>query len=89
MIVVTMESGYWPQTGEGKLLYLGLSLYGFGILGYVTATLASFFVGRDAADEEGEIASDATFRALCAEVTALRRELTANRGVPQWLSSAR
>jgi voltage-gated potassium channel len=82
MIVVTMGSGYWPQTGEGKLLCLGLSLYGFGVLGYVTATLASFFVGRDAADEEGEIASDVTLRALCAEVTALRRELAENRRIP-------
>jgi voltage-gated potassium channel len=75
MIVVTMGSGYWPQSGEGKLLCLGMSLYGFGILGYVTASLASFFVGRDADSEEGEIASSKTLRSLCDEISSLRSEL--------------
>lgn len=75
MIVVTMGSGYWPQSGEGKLLCLGLSLYGFGILGYVTASLASFFIGRDAETEGGEIASAALLRTLRDEIVALRQEV--------------
>jgi voltage-gated potassium channel len=36
-------------TGEGKLLGWLLSLYGLVIFGYLTATLASHFVGRDRA----------------------------------------
>lgn len=75
MVVVTMGSGYWPQTGEGKLLCLGLSLYGFGILGYVTATLASFFVGRDADSEAGEVAGGRVLHKLCDEIAALRQEV--------------
>lgn len=47
MLLTTIGSDYWPRTVEGKLLTLGLSLYALGILGYVAASLASFFVGRD------------------------------------------
>ena len=36
-----------PVTAEGRLLGLLLSLYGLGVFGYVTATLASHFVGRE------------------------------------------
>lgn len=44
-----------PQTAEGRVLCFLLSLYGFGVFGYVTAVLASFFIGRDA-DGAGELA---------------------------------
>jgi voltage-gated potassium channel len=49
MILVTMGSEYWPRTGEGRLLCLLLALYGYSAFGYVTATLASFFISSDAA----------------------------------------
>ena len=39
-----------PGTGEGRLLGWLLSLYGLGIFGYLTATLASHFVGRERVD---------------------------------------
>ena len=39
-----------PATTEGRLLGWLLSLYGLGIFGYLTATLASHFVGRERAD---------------------------------------
>lgn len=38
-----------PVTGEGRLLGWLLSLYGLGVFGYLTATLASHFVGRESA----------------------------------------
>lgn len=47
MILVTMGSDFWPRSAEGRLLCLGLSVYGFTIFGYVTATLATFFVAAD------------------------------------------
>lgn len=37
-----------PATGEGRLLGWLLSLYGLGVFGYLTAILASHFIGRDA-----------------------------------------
>jgi len=36
-----------PETGEGRLLGWLLSLYGLGVFGYLTATLASHFIERD------------------------------------------
>jgi voltage-gated potassium channel len=48
MIMTTMGSGYWPQTAEGRVLCVFLALYAFGVFGYMTAALATFFVGRDA-----------------------------------------
>ena len=50
MIMTTMGSAYWPQTPEGRMLCVVLSLYAFAVFGYVTATLASFFVSRDVPD---------------------------------------
>lgn len=36
-----------PETGEGRLLGWLLSVYGLAVFGYLTAILASHFVGRD------------------------------------------
>ena len=48
MLITTMGTEYWPQTAEGRILCLFLALYGFAMFGYLTASLASFFVDRDA-----------------------------------------
>ncbi len=49
MLLTTMGSEIWPRTVEGRLLCLVLALYGFAVFGYITATLASWLVGRDKA----------------------------------------
>ncbi|HUP64624.1 MAG TPA: ion transporter [Thermoanaerobaculia bacterium] len=46
MLMTTVGSEYWPRTGAGKALTLAISLYSLGVFGYITATLASFFVGE-------------------------------------------
>ena len=51
MLLVTMGSEFWPRTPEGRILCFLLALYGFSVFGYVTASFASFFVGRDAGRE--------------------------------------
>lgn len=76
MIVTTMGSGYWPVTLEGRILCVMLSLYALGILGYLAAALAAYFVGRD--DEvsgRGDVAGK--IEALSAEVLALRADVQA------------
>jgi voltage-gated potassium channel len=75
MLVTSIGSDFWPATTEGRLLTLLLSLYGLAVLGYITATLASFFVGRDAQNARAPIASAADIKAVLDEVRALRREL--------------
>ena len=75
MIMTTMGSQYWPQTLEGRVLCVVLALYAFGVFGYVTATLATFFVGRDAESAEAGVAGAQSIRALQAEVAGLRAEI--------------
>lgn len=58
MRVVTAGSEAWPVTGEGRALAFILALYGYAIFGYVTATLATFFIGRDV--EERKTAAPAS-----------------------------
>lgn len=75
MIMTTLGSEYWPQTLEGRVLAFILALYAFAIFGYVTATLATFFVGRDADNVEAELAGSGELAALREEIRALREEI--------------
>lgn len=77
MVMTTMGSQYWPQTLEGRMLCFLLALYAFAVFGYVTATLATYFVGRDAESSEAELAGAEDVRALREELRALRAELQA------------
>jgi voltage-gated potassium channel len=79
MLVTSIGSEFWPQSTEGRLLTLLLSLYGLAVFGYITATLASFFVGRDAEEKSGPVAGSADLKALIAEVKSLRVELESRR----------
>jgi voltage-gated potassium channel len=79
MMVTTMGSDYWPRTPEGRVLCLLLALYSFAVFGYVTAALASFFVGRDAQDPPQPRHEDVRLDALQREVAALRADLGAGR----------
>ena len=82
MIMTTMGSQDWPQTAEGRVLCLFLALYAFGIFGYVTAALATFFVGRDAESSDAELAGATQLTLLRDEVLALRDEIRALSGQP-------
>ena len=75
MLMTTMGSEYWPKSGEGRLLCLLLALYAFAVFGYVTATLASYLVGRDLAAPANPAIDE-----LRREIAALREELRSARG---------
>ncbi len=75
MIMTTIGSQYWPQSPEGRVLCFLLSAYALAILGYVAATLATFFIGRDAENDAAEPAGAKQLAALREEVAALRKEL--------------
>jgi len=53
-----------------------LALYGFAMFGYVTATLATFFVGRDAESKESEVAVAKQIAELKTEVAQLHQQNT-------------
>jgi voltage-gated potassium channel len=69
MVMTTMGSEYWPASADGRVLCFFLALYAFAIFGYVTAVLATFFIGRDSQHADTERAS------LAAEIAALRQEV--------------
>ncbi|BDP40259.1 hypothetical protein DAETH_02280 [Deinococcus aetherius] len=75
MILVTMGSDYFPKTAEGRFLTWLLALYGFAVFGYITASVASFFVGRDQNASGGDDEDEVTNAALGRELSALRKEI--------------
>jgi voltage-gated potassium channel len=77
MIMTTLGSSYWPQSGEGRVLCLLLAFYAFTVWGYVTASLASFFIGRDADADEAEIPRRKEFDMLRDELAGLRSDIRA------------
>lgn len=80
MMLTTIGSDYFPVTAEGRIVCLLISIYSLGILGYITATLATFFVGRDAEDESAEIAGAHTVESLRRDITELRADLALRSG---------
>ena len=52
MLMTTLGGEHVPQTAEGRILNFILALYAFVSFGYITATLATFFVESDAKKRE-------------------------------------
>lgn len=75
MIMTTMGSEYWPKTPEGRILCLVLSFYAFSVFGYVVATIASFFVDRDAESPESKLPNSDQLQIIATDIARLRTEL--------------
>ncbi len=75
MMITTIGSEFFPRTAEGRVLCFFLALYGFAVFGYVTATLATYFVGRDAENSVSEIAGTRDIGTLRQEIMLLRKEI--------------
>ena len=75
MIVTTMGSETWPKTPEGRALCLFLAIYAFAVFGYVTGTIATYFIGRDVSESKEGVAGEAAIGALRAEIETLRAEI--------------
>jgi len=68
-----MGSDYFPKTASGRLLCFLLALCAIALCGYLTATLATFFVSQDAESDRAEIAATQSIQAVETEITALLR----------------
>lgn len=75
MLVTSIGSDFWPVTTEGRILALLLSVYGLAVFGYITASFASFFVGRDADEPDAAIVGTADLERLAREIRDLRLTL--------------
>lgn len=63
MLIASLGSDFWLVTTEGRILSTLLAVYGLAVFGYITATFASFFVGRDAEEPQAPVAGAADIRA--------------------------
>lgn len=79
MLMTTIGSQFWPQTAEGRVLAVLLSIYSLGVFGYITASFATFFVGQEAKAEDGDVAGSQEIAELRREIGALREELHLSR----------
>lgn len=72
MHVITAGNEFNPLTTEGRGLGFLISIFGFSIFGYFTATFASYFIGRDAEEKDAPIAGSKEIEELKSEIIALR-----------------
>lgn len=77
MLVITVGTEFWPKSAEGRILCTLLSLYGFAVFGYITATLASFFIGRDAQSKDAPVAGSVDIEKLRLEIKELKDVINA------------
>ncbi len=75
MIMTTLGSAAWPVTREGRVLAFILSLYAFGVFGYLTAFIAAFLIDREAENDQSAIAGAGSLEELRREVERLRKEI--------------
>jgi len=74
VIAITISTDYRPYSPEGRVLLFLLGIFSLAITGYVTAALASYFIGRDAESDETAISNKKEIDDLRAEIQALRDE---------------
>lgn len=75
MLLSSLGSEYWPHSAEGRVLCFLLSLFGLAVFGYFTASLATYFVGKDAESAGAPVAGAGQLEALQREVAALRNDI--------------
>ncbi|PKL85115.1 MAG: potassium channel protein [Ignavibacteriae bacterium HGW-Ignavibacteriae-1] len=73
MRVITAGNEFHPITTEGRALAFLITIFGYSIFGYVTATFASYFIGRDAQEKDAPIAGSKEVEELKSEIIALRK----------------
>jgi len=72
MRVITAGNQFNPSTPEGRGLAFLIAVFGYTIFGYVTATFATFFIGRDAEEKDAPLVGVKDVGELKQEIIALR-----------------
>jgi len=73
MRVITAGNEFHPMTSEGRGLGFLIAVFGYSIFGYVTATFASYFIGRDAEEKDAPVAGSKEIEELKSEIIELRK----------------
>lgn len=75
MRVITSGNEFNPSTPEGRGLGFLIAVFGYTIFGYVTATFATFFIGRDAEEKDAPVAGSKDVTELKQEIISLRKSI--------------
>jgi voltage-gated potassium channel len=75
MRVITAGSENYPITPEGRTLAFLIALFGYTIFGYVTATFATYFIGRDAEEKDTPVAGAKDVAELKKEISLLTKSI--------------
>jgi voltage-gated potassium channel len=78
-LVTTINSGAEPVSFEGRAIGFLLRLYAVSVFGLITASIATYFIGRAGESEAAAPAAAERDAATAAELAALRREVAALR----------
>ncbi len=79
MRLITSDNGFHPLSPEGRGLGFLIAIFGYSIFGYVTATFATYFIGRDAEEKDAPIVGAQDITELKEEIIALRRMMERDR----------
>lgn len=72
-VVTTINSPHEPVTLEGRILAFLLRIFGLAVIGYLTATIAVFLIGRHPRSEDSELREE--LRAVREQLTRLEETL--------------
>jgi voltage-gated potassium channel len=75
MRVITAGNEFNPATPEGRGLAFLIAVFGYTIFGYVTATFATFFIGRDAEEKDAPLAGAKDLKELKASILLLTKKI--------------
>lgn len=75
MRVITAGYEFNPSTPEGRGLAFIIAIFGYTIFGNVTATSATFFIGRDAEEEDARVAGTKDMEELGKTIQTLSNDL--------------
>ncbi len=73
--VITAGNEFNPSTPEGRGLAFIIAIFGYTIFGYVTATFATFFIGRDAEEEDAPVAGSKDIDELKKTIQTLSKDI--------------
>ncbi|MDF3077396.1 MAG: potassium channel protein [Sphingobacteriaceae bacterium] len=82
MRVITAGNEFNPATPEGRGLAFLIAIFGYTIFGYVTATFATFFIGRDAEEKDAPVAGTKDLMEIKQELISLRKLIEDSTGKP-------
>lgn len=74
-LVTTVNAEKYAVTIEGRIIGILVRLFALSVFGLLTASIASYFVGKDAEERAAPAAGATAAAELQAELTAVRQEL--------------